>query len=64
MRRFLELWAGFAVGTLLFELLNERGQLTWEAGQRAVLGGLLAAVLLALYYRWRGRHPRHQGRTP
>ena len=55
MRRFFEFWIGFTVGTLLFELLNQRGRLTWAAGQRALLSGLIAALLLTLYYRWRAR---------
>jgi hypothetical protein len=35
MRRFAEPWVGFAVGTLLFGLLDDRGRVDWADGRRA-----------------------------
>ena len=53
MRRFVELWAGFSGGTILVELYNHHGGLPWPAAQRAFITGLLTALLMSLYYRWR-----------
>ncbi len=55
VRQFVELWAGFAGATILVELYNHRGGLPWPAAQRAVITGLLFALLMSLYFRWRER---------
>lgn len=64
MRRFVELWASFAGATILVELYNHRGGLPWPAAQRAFITGLLFALLMSLYYRWRERRTTSSTAVP
>lgn len=57
MRQFLELWAGFTIGQLLFSVLSNRGRVAGAEAVRAIIVGLIAAGLLTMYYAWRAAWP-------